>query len=72
MHTCIPFYSGSEITLPHYLLPYQSWVQITFVSQNQNLKTLVELVAFWNLRKGKLLIIMRKLLITMNWWFLCV
>ena len=62
MLICIPFYSSSEIISPHYLLPYQSWTQITFVvSQNQNLKSLVKLLALQNLRKGKVLT--RKLLI---------
>lgn len=28
MLICIPFYSGSEITSPHYLFPYQSWTQL--------------------------------------------
>lgn len=35
------------------------------------MKPLVELVAFQKLRKGKLLMIMRKLLLTMSWWFMC-
>lgn len=64
MLICIPFYFSPEIISSHYLLPYQSWTQITFVvSQNQNLKSLVKLIALQNLRKGKLLMIMRKLLI---------
>lgn len=48
-----------------YMLPCQCSLQIAFVSQNQNLKALVELLAFQNLRKGKLLV-------TMRWWFICV